>query len=135
MNSPPITPFNGASNVECKCCGAKAVRVLVSQSDNTTPNPTQSREQKTFHCGLCNDGWVSTLQKGPESAFGRWLHIPDWEPKLVRTIELDHSPDVIGFDRDDGEWEYFLGGSEIEAEEWFATLESRRQSMNNRLAN
>jgi len=42
---------------------------------------------------------------------------------------------VIGFDRDDGEWKYFLGGNEIEEEEWFATLESRRQSMKNRLAN
>lgn len=135
MNSSPITPLGSTADVKCKCCGAKALIVMVSQGNNTNPSPAQSREQKTFRCGLCGDGWISSLQKGPDSAFGRWLHTPDWDPKLVRTIALDHSPDVLGFDRDDGEWEYYLGGNEIEEEEWFATLESRRQSMMDRLAN
>jgi hypothetical protein len=132
MNNTPITPLHTTSDAECKCCGARALNVM---RDHKTAPGDQDREQKTFMCALCGDGWVSTIHKDRDSAFGRWLHNPSTQPKLVRTIELQHSPDLVIPSHEDGEWVYWLGGEEVEQEEWFATLESRRQNMKDRLAN
>jgi len=133
MNSSPSNPFSATSDARCKCCGAKALRVM--QGMNEKSNGVETREQKTFQCGLCGDGWVSTLKSSPGATFGRWLHTPGWEPLLVRTIELDFSPDNLMIEVDDEKWEYWLGDAQIDEEDWFSILKNRRASMKARLAN
>jgi len=133
MNSSPSNPFSATADAECKCCGAKALRV--QRSSVSTHSFAATKEQKTFQCGLCGDGWVSTLKSAPDSTFGRWLHTPGWEPVLVRTIALDFSPDNLMMEVGDEEWDYYLGDSEVSQGDWFFILEDRRRSMKARLAN
>lgn len=131
MNKPPFqTPFSSALDAPCKCCGAKALRVV-----QRTESP--AGEQQTIICSLCGDGWVSTVtDKGGDGVSGQWRHTPGWEPQLVRTIDLPISPsNFVPSDIDDKDWDYYAGGYQIEPEDWFTALRSRREAYKGRLAN
>ena len=130
-NPSPHTPLSGALDAPCKCCGAKALQVVAR-----TESP--AREQQTIICSLCSDGWVSTITEEDQGrgVYGQWRHTPGWDPQLVRTIDLPISPsNFVPSDIDDKDWDYYVGGYQVEPEDWFGALQSRREAYKGRLAN
>ena len=133
-----VTPFSSTLNVPCKCCGARALVRHGSEGRGQIGaggQPVSQRLQRTYHCTLCGDAWVSTVTQHANGTDGKWLHIPNWQPHLTRVIELDYHPDNILLEQEDENWDYYLGAEMISQSEWFHLLDERRKAMRSRLAN
>lgn len=133
MNNSPANPLSGAAEAPCKACGAKSYQKI------QTGVPGEG-EQRTWSCMICQDGWTVTLTEKNGGTLGRWVHIPQWSPLLVRTIHLPVPPDSFMPENDpltdvnDDEWAYRLGSDKMGMERWFKLLEVRRKNLKNRLA-
>jgi len=99
-----VTPFSSTLNVPCKCCGAHALVRHESEGRGQIgagEQPVSQRLQRTYHCTLCGDAWVSSTTQHANGTHGKWLHIPNWQPHLTRVIELDYHPDNILLEQED----------------------------------
>jgi hypothetical protein len=116
----------------CKTCGCESLRpmqvVLDEEQDEIQQLLGGEKESRFYSCQVCGDNWLSVKEKTAEGECTvTFVHQMGTSPVLKRVAHMDNP--LLVSDENVDEWTYYKGDEPIPEEEWYDTLDDRRDTL------
>jgi hypothetical protein len=116
----------------CKTCGCESLRpmqvVLDEEQDEIQQLLGGEKESRFYSCQVCGDNWLSVKEKTAEGECTvTFVHQMGTSPVLKRVAHMDNP--LLVSDENVDEWAYYKGDEPIPEEEWYDTLDDRRDTL------
>ncbi len=112
----------------CKTCGSDSVtpmNVVLRGEEQEQALLGEEQESHFYTCQVCGDNWLSVKETDLGGTCQiTFIHQMGMDPTLRRVAHMA-TPVVVNEDTID-HWDYFVDEDPVAEEEWFDTLEDRR---------
>jgi hypothetical protein len=105
------------------------MRVVLEEEQDEIQNLLgEEQESRFYSCQVCGDNWLSVKEKTADGECTvTFVHQMGQSPVLKRVAHLDNP--LIVSDENVDEWDYFKGDKPIAEDEWYDTLDDRRETL------
>lgn len=116
----------------CKTCGCESLRpmqvVLEEEQDEIQDLLGGEQESRFYSCQVCGDNWLSVREKTADGdCTVTFVHQMGTSPVLKRVAHMDNP--LFVSDENVDEWRYYKGDEPVAEEEWYNTLDDRRDTL------
>jgi hypothetical protein len=116
----------------CKTCGCESLRpmqvVLEEEKDEIQDLLGGEQESRFYSCQVCGDNWLSVREKTADGdCTVTFVHQMGTSPVLKRVAYMDNP--LLVSDENVDEWKYYKGDEPVAEEEWYNTLDDRRDTL------
>jgi len=116
----------------CKTCGCESLRpmqvVLEEEQDEIQDLLGGEQESRFYSCQVCGDNWLSVREKTADGdCTVTFVHQMGTSPVLKRVAHMDNP--LLVSDENVDEWRYYKGDEPVAEEEWYDTLDDRRDTL------
>jgi hypothetical protein len=105
------------------------MQVVLEEEEDEIQNLLGGEQESRFYsCQVCGDNWLSVREKTADGECTvTFVHQMGTSPVLKRIAHMDN-PLVVS-DENVDEWEYYKGDDPIAEDEWYDTLDDRRDTL------